>query len=355
MLEGEIAKNLGSVDKNADGALPSADKKIDIKSGTTFDSNDGFTITIPGYIVAKNSGATVTVTFTARVDTDAKLGTDTVSDYDTKHNNATGNPNTAHLTYGNNYATGGYADPDGEEDKDTPPDESKKDSTVTTYVGKVLLEKVSQSTPATKLNGAEFQLYKEEQAVTATNSYKIWHSVTDNKDVYTDGTKYYVVGESKTETTTEVTISDPDTDLTAVMVYNPKEKYTTAKIDDVDGQINFGYLAAGNYKLIETKAPSNYQPFGLEYTFTVTTDTDTNGEYDTYKVSSEASISTVTLTKVDTTKEGGATLKIQDPDANTLPGTGGMGTVLFTVGGAAIVLAAGAMFVVYMRKRKTEE
>ena len=49
------------------------------------------------------------------------------------------------------------------------------------------------------------------------------------------------------------------------------------------------------------------------------------------------------------------TIKVKDPLVDYLPGTGGMGTVLFTVGGAAVVLLAGALFVVYMRKRKVEE
>jgi len=38
-----------------------------------------------------------------------------------------------------------------------------------------------------------------------------------------------------------------------------------------------------------------------------------------------------------------------------LPATGGMGTVLFTAGGIAVILMAGALFVVYMKKRNAEE
>lgn len=39
----------------------------------------------------------------------------------------------------------------------------------------------------------------------------------------------------------------------------------------------------------------------------------------------------------------------------TLPGTGGMGTIIFTVVGAGVVLVAGIMLIVYMKKRKIEE
>ena len=38
-----------------------------------------------------------------------------------------------------------------------------------------------------------------------------------------------------------------------------------------------------------------------------------------------------------------------------LPATGGMGTVLFTAGGIAVVLMAGALFVMYMKKRNAED
>ena len=40
---------------------------------------------------------------------------------------------------------------------------------------------------------------------------------------------------------------------------------------------------------------------------------------------------------------------------DTLPATGGIGTVLFTAGGIAVILMAGALFVVYMKKRNAEE
>ena len=38
----------------------------------------------------------------------------------------------------------------------------------------------------------------------------------------------------------------------------------------------------------------------------------------------------------------------------SLPGTGGMGTTLFTFGGLVLVLVAGIMFVVYIRRQKKQ-
>ena len=47
--------------------------------------------------------------------------------------------------------------------------------------------------------------------------------------------------------------------------------------------------------------------------------------------------------------------KMYNEYLDQLPATGGMGTVLFTAGGIAVILMAGALFVVYMKKRNAEE
>ena len=54
-------------------------------------------------------------------------------------------------------------------------------------------------------------------------------------------------------------------------------------------------------------------------------------------------------------KYGGFEITIENPLLETLPATGGIGSVIFTVSGAAIVLLAGVLFVIYMKKRKAEE
>ena len=48
-------------------------------------------------------------------------------------------------------------------------------------------------------------------------------------------------------------------------------------------------------------------------------------------------------------------LKLKDKVVLVTGGTGGIGTYLFTIGGAAMVLLAGVLFVIYMKKRETEE
>jgi len=109
---------------------------------------------------------------------------------------------------------------------------------------------------------------------------------------------------------------------------------------DENGKVSFIGLDAGKYTLMETKTVSGYKKVA---NFDVEISSDT--PYAVFTASSGW----------DNETNGGFKKDIDNPPTEALPGTGGMGTVLFTVGGAAIVLLAGALFVVYMRKRKADE
>ena len=64
------------------------------------------------------------------------------------------------------------------------------------------------------------------------------------------------------------------------------------------------------------------------------------------------------VTPIDEDNDGkadGFETGINNPLLETLPATGGIGTYLFTIGGVSIVLLAGVLFVIYMKKRETEE
>ena len=109
---------------------------------------------------------------------------------------------------------------------------------------------------------------------------------------------------------------------------------------DASGKVSFKGLDAGEYVLKETTGKAGYKTVD-PVTVTITKD---------------GSVSKFSVSKPFTTiTDGGFETTINNPPLEALPGTGGMGTVLFTVGGAAIVLLAGALFVVYMRKRKADE
>ena len=261
--------------------------------------DDGFTVTVPSATVIANKGKAIEVTFNAVIDTDAVLGAGTAL---ADHQDFDGNPNTVKLTWGNNYTTGNYAYPNGQ----TPPpgepeipEEPKveKKDTVTTYAGKVNLLKQGDKDGdgvMENLAGAEFTLTNDAGAA------------------------------------------------------------TTGLKSDVNGVIDFGYLAAGTYTLTETKAPSGYKTIGSTYQFTVKTKEATSQEFTTYEVDEAAAATEVQMTYVNSNKAD-ANIVVTDPPADTLPATGGIGTYVFTFGGAAIILLAGVLFVIYMKKRKAED
>ena len=211
----------------------------------------------------------------------------------------TSNDNKTKITYGNNYSTGGGSG-------------SKEDDTKV-YSGKLLLVKkllteagdVESSAPESLIDTAVFKLQKK------------------------DGTNYEdVSGKTNLMTT--------------------------------NGTLDFGYLEAGDYRLVEVSAPAGYKTAGESFDFTITEKTNSsNTAFDQYTIGgmTDGTNITYSTSKSDTNADADnvTTITVKDPKADSLPGTGGMGTIMFTVGGAAIVLCAGFMFVIYMRKRRAEE
>ena len=294
-----IAIDVSTVKVSVDGTDVTSNAKIAVAR-----KDDGFTVTVAGDFIkpaatasaANYEGKNIVVTFDATIDADAVYGADSVTDADL-HNSLTGNPNTVKLTWGNNYVTGAYAYPSDhtptpdEPEVPTTPQVEKKDS-VTTYIGKVTLK---------KQNGEKAALANAKFTLTGTN-------------------------------------------------YNEKSFTTNG-----NGQIDFGYLPAGDYTLVETQAPSGYKTIGQSYTFSVATREagSNNSQFSTYEVTAG---NVAGVVEVALTNEGAvAELTVTDPPADTLPATGGIGTYVFTFGGAAIVLMAGVLFIVYMKKRKVEE
>ena len=242
-----------------------------------------------------HAGKTFTVTYYAKVNADAVVTTQ----------------NDAYLEYGN--------DPDNTTNTET---ENAKTPTFPLLIHKY--DKADdQNTKKTYLGNATFRIYRSaEDAKAGTKPI----AVTGNNGSYTVAltqptNNQYEGGE---EQLTGFTF-----DMTST---------NAAITGTIAGNFNLllNGLAAGNYWIVETKAPDGY-----------------NGVTDPIKVTISASSTTDvdqwTINKNDT-QETDKIIDIENTTGTILPGTGGMGTILFTVVGAALIIAVAGSFVVSRRR-----
>lgn len=103
------------------------------------------------------------------------------------------------------------------------------------------------------------------------------------------------------------------------------------KTTDSSGNVTFAKLAAGTYKVKETVAPAGYNLNSSEYTVVIST----------------TGVITVTVDGNSSTVN-----QVEVPDYPvTVPSTGGMGTMMFYVGGATLIACAGVLLFVLKRKK----
>lgn len=120
-------------------------------------------------------------------------------------------------------------------------------------------------------------------------------------------------------------------------------KCTTFKT--VDGVINFTGLAAGNYVLTEVKAPNGYNLLKSPINITITATYENNGK-DLASVTATADSKDLNYNN----ETGYFEITVLNNKGFQLPATGGMGTVIFTIGGLSLMALASGAYVASKRK-----
>jgi LPXTG-motif cell wall-anchored protein len=133
-------------------------------------------------------------------------------------------------------------------------------------------------------------------------------------------------------------------------------------VSDKNGQIVLKGVEEGEYTITETQAPAGYNQLTESVTIEAQQDTkDTT--YNTSTITTYLENGVVVDQKTDTTTEATTTLTSSIPAASkqivntsgsVLPSTGGMGTKLFYIIGAALVIGAGVVLVVRRRMGEDE-
>lgn len=133
-----------------------------------------------------------------------------------------------------------------------------------------------------------------------------------------------------------------------IAVAGQENTYRPAKADEMNsgaitevttpegGVIHFTGLAEGTYQLVETAAPEGYNKVTEPITVTIEATYNDDGTLQSWSVNSD----------------GNHAVEVVNHAGTLLPGTGGIGTVVFTVAGAAIVIAGAAW---YISRRKQQD
>lgn len=235
-----------------------------------------------------NAGKKITVTYTATLNKDAVVG-------------GAGNVNSATIQYSNNPSTNGTGD--------------SEPSKVRVFTYGFTVDKYTgdqYTDAATRLAGAKFTL--------APKNGEPMSFVQVNAGSGTAKAEYRVANAGETGATTTI-------------------------ITPANGKVEFRGLKNGEYTLTETEAPAGYNKLASAIGVKV------NGQND----GTDTTHATVTITynndnngsNYDQTASNGV-IPVRNKSGVTLPGTGGMGTIAFTVIGVLVI----ALGVAWTLKRK---
>ena len=251
------------------------------------------------YEAAKN-GSVIDVTYKSMLNENAVMG-------------SAGNPNEVYGEYSNDH----YSDETGKTPKDK----------VIVFTYKVNVDKVTKNdkNENVPLKGAEFTLYKE--------------VVADKDNNYPTGAKTGATLKSELETV------NPSIKAGALKDDAYYVEAATRKTDADGDTFDFERIDDGTYVLVETLIPAGYNAWdAAEFEIKATHELDSDNPKLLTLTGGNLFAGEVSTGILDT--------DIVNNQGSTLPGTGGMGTTLFYIVGAILVIGAGVILVT--KKRMNE-
>ena len=130
------------------------------------------------------------------------------------------------------------------------------------------------------------------------------------------------------------------------------ETFKGTTTTDINGKIKITGLAAGTYKLKETKAPVGYSLNTHVYDIVIAENiNDLTGELKSWTITIDGEhTSTFTMDNGKATETKVEGVEIPNTKLSSLPSTGGIGTTIFTIGGCLIMIVAAGLFFASRRK-----
>lgn len=278
----DTPKNLKDDVKTVAVKVKDENTAVEGEAYTVVEAGNGFTVTFNPAKMTSYAGKELVITYNAELLSTAKTTTD-------------GNSNTAKLEYSNKILPdtddGSNPNKPGEPGKDTIEDKA------IVYTFKLNIIKKANSANGAALGGVKFDLYKE-----------------------------VPVGTAGAANATEVKEAGLDTSKTWLKVAS---NLTT---DDKTGEVSRSGLANGTYYLVETKTVKGYNLLKAPVKVNL------NVEYVT--TTTENGVTKTEFTENNKPSDGTHTETIINKKGFQLPTTGGMGTLLFSVIGVIVMIAA---------------
>ena len=334
-------------------------------------SADFAAYTVPSDPVTAEGGQTIKVVFhnfKKYVEDNSLIGKDVVITYTAVVNDdavygSTGNENEVQFIYSNDP----NHDYDGDEPgSDEPTGETPKSNTKT-FVAGIEILKVDGSNSNNPLANAEFEITSTSYNKTVTKGIRY------EKAPYTAATGETVeTGDYWKLKDGSYTATDPNTaNMNQTQYDNVEEKYVKVTWDKIvttpatggkityttgsDGIIDVKGLKPGTYTIKETHAPDGYNKINDEIKIVIDWDASTTGDNATaatFKLG-EGTTEGVQLIADGTGANASANaiykIQVVNNKGAELPSTGGIGTTIFYIIGAILVLGAGILLVTRRR------